>query len=242
MWNVEDLEQADGSPSQRLSPYEAPSWSWASLNAKIHWLDYSQDFGDYRQLFVDVSSAETVPLIHDPMVQLKAGTLNIRGYLLPARIRKAHVGKGAVTDGLRKKRFIRSTNVQYRMEVDAAADYLVSLDEYTLNGYGTTKIKISHQNGAAIYLDTPLVDEVAVEAALLPVCMPWTNGKSADNWRVGGLILQRSAGVVEESLIFSRIGVFALSSSDFETKYGFDGRGFDFRWKQSLETKDMTII
>ncbi|KAI5859289.1 HET-domain-containing protein [Durotheca rogersii] len=63
-----------------VSPYRAPSWSWASLDGDISFLDdWCSDW------HVDVLEAEITPRGQDQTGELAGGTLTLRGYLCMAQ-------------------------------------------------------------------------------------------------------------------------------------------------------------
>ena len=80
-WFVPDGRQADGTRSQRVKPYVAPSWSWASLDAVI----------DYRvmslyAIFLKIIETKIELATKDPTGQVLSGFLRLTGPVIPLRI------------------------------------------------------------------------------------------------------------------------------------------------------------
>jgi hypothetical protein len=96
LWEDElcmDLAWFLGTPTTSKITYRAPSWSWASTEGCVH---YNTQL--YMKAEASVVHVETVPAGKDPLGEVTAGTLVIRGLCLPAVVkleaaqgnRKAH--------------------------------------------------------------------------------------------------------------------------------------------------------
>jgi hypothetical protein len=68
----------DGS-AERLVPYQAPSWSWASLHGKIQYVDSWTKYSNLRSRWPVVESVYKELVGQDPNGQLKSGKVRVRG-------------------------------------------------------------------------------------------------------------------------------------------------------------------
>jgi hypothetical protein len=75
----------------RTPEYRAPSWSWASKEGGVYWPNRAS-----IQCHASVISVETVPAGKDPLGEVIAGTLVIKGLCLPAEI--PHESKAGDTE------------------------------------------------------------------------------------------------------------------------------------------------
>jgi hypothetical protein len=74
-----DLSWRSVRRTTRLSEYRAPSWSWASTEGRIHWFVCAS-----AQCHASIVSVETIPVGHDPLGEVRGGTLVLKGLCLPA--------------------------------------------------------------------------------------------------------------------------------------------------------------
>ena len=82
LWFVWDCRQVDGRPSDRPDTYRAPSWSWASIDARIA-LRYSTR----ARSLIEVLDASTRPRPgNDAFGQIADARLEVAGFIFPARI------------------------------------------------------------------------------------------------------------------------------------------------------------
>lgn len=82
-WYVKDHRQSDGSPSQRASPYRAPSFSWASIDGCIS-AAISTDEG----LLCSVADLSIDYMTEDRTGLVKGGHLLLKGALKRLQIRR----------------------------------------------------------------------------------------------------------------------------------------------------------
>jgi hypothetical protein len=80
-WRVPDGRQPTGERSTRISPYVAPTWSWASLDAVI-------DYGVYSlyAIFIKILETHIELATSDPTGQVLSGFLRLTGPLFSLRI------------------------------------------------------------------------------------------------------------------------------------------------------------
>ena len=80
---VDDLCWKSYSVKGQLQEWRAPSWSWASVNGQVNYLDQTHG-GQEIHVDIDVIACEVVPMLEDPLGGVKSGFLTIRGKLSPA--------------------------------------------------------------------------------------------------------------------------------------------------------------
>ena len=80
LWLVLGERQANGSPSKRPLLYRAPSWSWLSIDAKVH-----LDEPSYRPTLIEITEVH-IDLLDDshPTGQITGGYLIVNCYLILA--------------------------------------------------------------------------------------------------------------------------------------------------------------
>ena len=80
-WKVPDGRQSNGERSKRITPYVAPTWSWASLDAVI-------DYGFYSlyAIFIKIIETHVELASSDPTGQVLSGFLRLTGPLFSLRI------------------------------------------------------------------------------------------------------------------------------------------------------------
>ncbi len=81
LWYVDDCKQINGAPSFKPVVYRAPSWSWASVEGKVHGLGILGPKCRGETL-IDVLRAETTSVTDESCGQVVAGFIQIRGILL----------------------------------------------------------------------------------------------------------------------------------------------------------------
>ena len=82
LWKVDDASQASGKPSTRPIPHRAPTWSWMSLDAKIHPGGYRNEGLWYQVLGVDLEQTNS-----GGTGVVCRGSLKIKGRLRPLQLR-----------------------------------------------------------------------------------------------------------------------------------------------------------
>ena len=167
LWYVPMQSQEDGSPSKRTPPlnktgYRAPSWSWASLDARIWW----------SWPTASVSTLATVKDVHVSELNslhtgaIESARMRIEASLIPAQVR------------------ILSSHTDGSIDEDGSYALLSKTD------CGSTTDQVSTDT-ALIYLDTAIgVREMDVY--LLPICTKWAGRFSVGLvMDVAGLIVRK---------------------------------------------------
>ncbi|KAH8722520.1 heterokaryon incompatibility protein-domain-containing protein [Phaeosphaeriaceae sp. PMI808] len=78
LWQVENMEQVDGSPSLRPAPYRAPSWSWASIDGVVSTANTTQ-----QGIVIRVCNVHLEYATDDTTGVVTGGWLDLRGSLKP---------------------------------------------------------------------------------------------------------------------------------------------------------------
>lgn len=187
LWYVPVRKQADESVSQRAPPqgnhgYRAPSWSWASIDAKIVWNWPS----DCENVLIQLKGSD-VKVDGDRIGNIKSATMRLRGHLQPARLRILNVSE----DGTPKE----------------DGSYLLVTDTDNESNSGEV-LDAESSAEPIVFLDTPLYPQASIDVHLLPICTQWQDRTGYSVAEMAGLILQEfSAG---GNNWYQRIGVFGL--------------------------------
>jgi hypothetical protein len=87
LWRVENCQQADFSPSTRPSVYRAPSWSWASVDARLSTDPLPDIIGKPKSMIV-IEEASVQSVTDDPTGQVCGGHRRLRGATFNAEYEK----------------------------------------------------------------------------------------------------------------------------------------------------------
>lgn len=204
LWYVPTQSQADGTPSVRKPSlnnfdYRAPSWSWASIEARITW-NWPADFG---QNLIEVQRTD-IRGAHDfGTGAIESAKMHVLGTLLPIKIHVASQFEDGSPD----------EDGSYLVELQRQKAAAVELDQAL------------PQLEPMIYLDTA-TGELETDAFLFPVCTQWKGRSGGTVTPVAGLVLKRSS--IGPGAVYERLGMFGLTdeeTSDLCTFYGTVGNG-----------------
>ncbi|KIW21823.1 uncharacterized protein PV07_12753 [Cladophialophora immunda] len=190
LWYTPGRQQANGRPSAKHGPrcmrgYRAPSWSWASLDAKIVWKWPSQ----CGQLLLRIE--EIITQSHSDVASEASHPSEIRvsGRLIPVelQITSDYEDGSPDEDGSYavEPRQANSTTESLEMIVDALS-----------------------ASDPTILLDEALVPRCTINVDLLPVVTEWRGRPAHPAAEVAGLILRRPS--FNSRAVYERIGVFCF--------------------------------
>ncbi|ETN40172.1 uncharacterized protein HMPREF1541_04448 [Cyphellophora europaea CBS 101466] len=222
LWYVPVREQAGGSPSKRApslgSPdYRAPSWSWASIDAKITW-DWPAPCG---RVLITILETNIERERGSGTSAITSARMDIKGILISAKLQISHndAGERSEEDG------------SYIMTFPGKAS--------ETNDSGSTRT--ARQIEPMVFLDISLSSTEADEFFFLPVCTDWRSRAGLSIAAVAGLLLKRARCGKEN--MYERIGVVGMSAGEAQMATGgsallertFDGMHF-------TELDSITII
>jgi len=174
LWYVLGRRQADSTPSTRSASqgdqnYRAPSWSWASLEAKLIW-NWPVQCG---KVLIEISSTFVEDFGGIKMGRVSAASMTIQGRLFEAnlRLRNESPDKPHEEDGryiLQLSKIIRGENL-VEMEPTIFLDVPMTTQSTSVKTY------------------------------LLPVCEEWQGRSGSMVTDVAGLLLKRASASTEEA-------------------------------------------
>lgn len=165
LWYVLGRRQADSTASVRYRSVEddcrAPSWSWASMEAKIVW---HWPVG-CESVLIKISGKEVNTTVGTELTGVASAKLHIEGHLSEAKLRIA----GHDQDG-------------YATEDGC---YALQLKSQATSSQQITELE------PAVFLDTPLLPDHCVDVHLLPVCTGWNGLTGDIDTQLSGLVLKK---------------------------------------------------
>ena len=99
LWSILGCRRSNFEPSERPSKYRAPSWSWASVDGRLHWAQITLDRPPVSASLLEVLSVETFPVTNETTGQLSGGFCLLRGVLRQADVYTDASGKSALRLG-----------------------------------------------------------------------------------------------------------------------------------------------
>ncbi|KIW33541.1 uncharacterized protein PV07_00381 [Cladophialophora immunda] len=196
LWCVLGRRQADGTPSLRCASagaedYRAPSWSWASLEAKVIWNWPAKR----AKVVMEILSTAIEQPKNSKMAKVSSAEMQIRGSLFEACLQ------------------IASRDVDGKPEEDG-------LYTLVLNSHDDPNDMQSYWMEPTIYLDTPMMpDSDSMDVFLLPICTQWQGRSGVEPTVLAGLLLRKSVSPTAETR-YERIGIFGLDHSQACTVCG----------------------
>ncbi|KIW90807.1 uncharacterized protein Z519_08590 [Cladophialophora bantiana CBS 173.52] len=189
LWHVLGRRQADGTPSVRSASagdedYRAPSWSWASLEAKVIWNWPAK----CDKVVMDILSTNVEQPKGSRLARVSSAQMKIRGSLFEAclQIASRDMDGNPEEDGL------------YTLVLDSQ-DYSNNLQQYSME--------------PTIYLDTPMMPESdSMDVFLLPICTQWQERSGVEATTLAGLLLRKVVSPTAGTR-YERIGIFGLDYS-----------------------------
>lgn len=186
MWHVLKRRQADGAPSIRSGPegrqyYRAPSWSWASMDAKIVW-NWPVESGNS---LISILRTDIIPKDSGTLGKISSGRMYIQGHLFEAKLSIISTLRRGAPD---EEQYVMQFKRLRREQLDVDSPFTTAL----------------------VHLDTPLLPErSSTDVYLLPVCVGWRSRADLPLARIAGLLLKKSeTGNLQNA--FTRIGIFGL--------------------------------
>jgi len=201
LWYVVARKQANGTRSTRAPSlgkpgYRAPSWSWASLDAKLTW----NWPAECDEILISILDTDVKPSKGRYMSTVSSAKMDLKGQLFKADLTLVTRSEHGTfeEDGRYGLRLLQ--NDSDRDEDDS------SIQEASLME-------------PVIYLDVPLTPSaVSTTCYLLPVCTGW-KGRSGDvKTELAGLLLRKNSSSASDTL-YERIGIFGLDDSEASTLY-----------------------
>ncbi|KAJ9608426.1 hypothetical protein H2200_007414 [Cladophialophora chaetospira] len=210
LWYVPSRRQANSKPSVRpsakgTSSYRAPSWSWASVDAQMTW-NWPADYGESLIKIIDTVVEET-GVRH--FGAISAASMKLEGHVCPIEI--TIVGQDIKGTILENGRYA----FRLRKDISNSTNVIAS-------GKGAFTPKV--------YLDTPMLPQLAMDAYLLPICTDWRGGSDYSAASLAGLILKKTDRI-DSAGVYERIGVFALDKLQAQTLHA-----------QQTKTEVITLI
>jgi hypothetical protein len=217
LWYVSSRKQADGTTSIRTAPkghqgYRAPSWSWASLDAKIIW-NWPSECDD---ILIDILRTNVRQLSSVTLGKISSAEMHIQGRLFEANLYiVSTLPRGSLDEGGRYAMLLKNFKRGKSPEDSYAwVDNIMTLP--------------------MVYLDTPLLpDRTSTDVYLLPICTGWRDRTGAAIASLAGLLLKK-AGSKISSNEYVRIGIFGMNHGEASALYGLthDGPAYlDKRFK-----------
>ncbi|OAP62892.1 hypothetical protein AYL99_02119 [Fonsecaea erecta] len=189
LWFVLGRRQADGTPSLRNASagdldYRAPSWSWASLEAKVIWNWPAQ----CDKVVIDILSTNIEQPTGSRLAKVSAAQMKIRGYLVEACLR------------------VTSRDMDGNPEEDG-------LYTLVLDSHDASNAMQQHSMEPTIYLDTPMLPHCeSMDVFLLPICTQWQSRYGLQATNLAGLLLRKVVSPTAGTR-YERIGIFGLDYS-----------------------------
>ncbi|KIW70258.1 hypothetical protein, variant 2 [Phialophora macrospora] len=201
LWYVLGRRQADGTSSIRTAiegyrGYRAPSWSWASLEAKVicNWP------GACEQVLINILKTNVCQAKGSNLGRVLSAQMHIRGSLFKAIL--SVVSKSP--DGSFEE------DGRYALQ-------LLNHGEQDQSNIGEGRPETMEPT---IYLDTSLMPErTCTEVYLLPVCLGWRGRSRNLTTRLAGLLLAKAAFGTSKAE-FVRVGVFGMDQDQTSRLYG----------------------
>jgi Heterokaryon incompatibility protein (HET) len=209
LWYVLSRRQADSTPSLRSASqgcrnYRAPSWSWASLEAKVVW-NWPVDC---ENVLIDILSTTVEGAEGSKMGRVSSATMNIEGSLFEANLQ------------------VMSKTAKGFPEEDGRYALLLKDCRYGMVGFDLFATQPPPME-PSIYLDTPLMPKSSsIETYLLPICTGWQGRSGNTVTRVAGLLLKKASSSNSE-VTYERIGIFGLDQTQANTLYDVSSGEFD---------------
>ncbi|KIY03971.1 uncharacterized protein Z520_00663 [Fonsecaea multimorphosa CBS 102226] len=189
LWCVLGRRQADGTPSLRSGSagdvdYRAPSWSWASLEAKVIWNWPAK----CEKVVIDILSTDIEQPKGSRLAKVSSAQMKVRGYLIEASL---HVANGD-------------------MDGNPEEDGLYTL---VLNSQDASNDIQQYSMEPTIYLDTPMMPESdSMDVFLLPICTQWQGRSGLEATTLAGLLLRKVVSPAAGTR-YERVGIFGLDHS-----------------------------
>lgn len=225
LWYVLGRRKADSTESVRSasagSPnYRAPSWSWASMEARIIW----NWPAECEKVLVDIMQTSIKELSGSNMSRISSAKMDIRGHVFEATV---HVASKEA-DGLPEE------DGRYTLQL---SNRYSDLDLETV---GAQQLRME----STIYLDTSLMPAASsIETYLLPVCTNWRGRSGNTSVTLAGLLLRKVKSSTPETL-YERLGIFGLDQRQASTLCGIESGKTDALESSlsALERQCITLV
>jgi hypothetical protein len=185
LWYVLGRRQADSTPSVRAmfsedSRFRGPSWSWASMEARIvaRWTSV------YGERLLEITKTSILSSTKHSFGMVQDARMEVRGIFLKASISLAKQASARAGD----------EDGRYALKLDKKHH----LHDATNAAAWTEPI---------IFLDTALRPRTSLDVWILPVCSDWHGFSGVESIRLAGLLLTRANAEAAE---FTRLGVFGM--------------------------------
>jgi hypothetical protein len=215
LWYVPTKYQADGSPSRRTASlnkagYRAPSWSWASIDARITWnwpRGSNEHLATITGTDIRMSGDFGTGAIHSAKMHVQAPLLSVKLRVKPS-------------DSMGTLREDMGYTIQ--LQHSPASTAASTADQSTIT-------RASPEMEAIVYLDTAM-GVYEMDAWLLPLCLTWAGRSGGMTVPVAGLLLRKSHAGDKE--VFERIGIFGLDDIQVNLLCAFQGVASPQRLRQ----------
>ncbi|KAJ9616433.1 hypothetical protein H2200_000151 [Cladophialophora chaetospira] len=228
LWYVLGRRQADGTSSIGFAPeghrgYRAPSWSWASLEARVIW-NWPVSC---EEVLIDIIKTDIREPEGSKLGRVSSARMHVRGSLFEAKL--------SIVTQSRDESFVEDGRYALCLE---------RTERHQANGDQLAEQTME----PIVYLDMPLMSDrssrrTSIEVFLLPVCLGW-QGRSANlTTRLAGLLLTRPA-FGSSRAVFTRIGVFGMDHNQTRNLYGpsSDEAGFIKKRTKGSDNKAIVLV
>lgn len=189
LWYVLGRRQADGIAAVRkmYSDYRAPSWSWASLDAKVIWNWPSE----CDKVLVNIVETRIEEYAGSSFGRISSAEMDVQGYLFEAELEVMNKTDGGLPD--------EDGSYVLRLSSDSS-------EESSTNPEPAKRPTIE----CAVYLDTPLLPATSTTTQLLPVCAGWQGRSGRESASLAGLVLKKTEDS-KSMIAYQRVGLFAMN-------------------------------
>jgi hypothetical protein len=223
LWYVLGRRQADGTSSIRTAiegrrGYRAPSWSWASLEAKVicNWPAACE------QVLVNILKTNICQAKGSKLGRVLSAQMHIRGHLFKA--------------------ILSVVNKSLDGSFEEDGRYSLRLLNNDEQDQSTVAERKPETMEPTIYLDTALMPErTCTEVYLLPVCLGWRGRSRNLTTRLAGLLLAKAAFGTSKAE-FVRVGVFGMDQDQVSMLYGAGSDEPGFFEKGPNRSDEKTIL